>query len=388
MSVFQKNKILGVTPILEKVPMATIYIHWPFCLSKCSYCDFNSFALPQCIDYDQWLFYYKKVLSEFAKYNKPITSLYFGGGTPSLLPVTFIGSIVSFVQDNFDVVAEAEITLEINPGSFSEQPFRVAGINRVSIGIQSIYESGLRILGRTSHNVTDAFRCIDHLSESFNNISIDLIYNRPYQTPKAWSIELTDIVERYEEKITHMSCYELIVESETDLARKISLGVLPKPLETDEFFDITHEILCGCGFEMYEVSNYAKPEFHSKHNMSYWKYEDYYGIGPGAHSRITQDGTFAIAQEKEPSKWMNWAKSFQGLPLQKLSNDEVLEEKVIMGLRAKCGVNEVVLTQIANYEKKLSCLVDNSYIVFSNGVYTATYEGVKRLNLIIEYIFR
>jgi oxygen-independent coproporphyrinogen-3 oxidase len=163
--------------------------------------------------------------------------------------------------EEFSVSDEAEVTIKINPGSFSRQDFKSAGINRVSVGVQSIYDSGLHILGRTSHTAADSFACIEHLSKSFNNISIHMIYNRPQQRPEEWYLELSETINILGENIKHMSCYELIVERGTDLSRKILSGIVSEPIKTEEFFDIIHDVLGEYGFEMYEVSNYAKPSF-------------------------------------------------------------------------------------------------------------------------------
>ncbi len=167
--------------------MSTIYIHWPFCLSKCAYCDFNSYKISSSIDYAKWLSLYKKVLLNFRRYGDKITSVYWGGGTPSLLPSDFIANMLSFIKDNFNLIDNAEITIEVNPASFDIEKFKdlkKCGVNRISIGIQSIYDSGLKTLGRLSHKAQDSIDCVNYLSQHFDNVSIDLIYNRPSQTPQ------------------------------------------------------------------------------------------------------------------------------------------------------------------------------------------------------------
>ncbi len=187
-------------------------------------------------------------------------------------------------------------------------------------------------------------------------------------------------------KIQHISAYELIIEQGTPISHAIENGIVPPPLQTDEFFDITHDVLASCGFEMYEVSNYAKFGFQGQHNISYWKYEDYYGIGPGAHSRLS-DGKakIAIEQEKNPQKWLIWAENPVFIH-EKLTDQEIIEEKMIMGLRAICGVDEEDFAKISNYRKKISNLMENLYIIYSEGKFIMTYEGLKRLNLVIGYI--
>lgn len=368
--------------------MATIYIHWPFCVSKCSYCDFNSFAITEKINFELWLKKYKRILSKFNSFEK-ITSIYFGGGTPSLLPAFFVENILKFIRENFHVVEYAEITIEANPGTISIEKaghFKKAGINRLSIGVQSIYEDGLKMLGRISHSAEQAVGCVKEMSSVFDNISVDFIYNRPFQRAMDWKKELLETLDVLGNSIKHISCYELIVEEGTKLSKEILSGNLKKPEETDKFFDITYDILSKNGFEMYEVSNYAKPGYEGRHNLSYWKYEDYYGVGPGSHSRITENlKKIAIEQEKNPKRWLNCPQTHQ-FQKEILTDTDILQEKIIMGLRAKCGVNAEDLCEIPNINKKLSNLLDNLYIIYEDGRVIMTYEGLKRLNLIIRYI--
>lgn len=369
--------------------MATIYIHWPFCISKCAYCDFNSFtekslAVRSDADFRNWLNLYKNALLKFDKIEK-ITSIYFGGGTPSLLPSFFVEELLQFIFDTFNIVNNAEITLEANPGTISftkALSFYKAGVNRLSIGVQSIYDKGLKILGRDSHSASQAIECVREMSNIFNNISIDLIYNRPFQKSREWEKELSEAVNLLGEYITHISCYELIIEEGTLLHKQVLYGIFPKPA-LSRAFDITYNVLTKNGFEMYEVSNYARPGYEGRHNMSYWKYENYYGIGPGAHSRIMQNGRkIALEQEKNPQKWFKTQSFYREL----LSESDILKEKLIMGLRAKCGIRLEDLANISNINKKLKALSDNLYIICHDERVIMTYEGLKKLNLIIRYI--
>lgn len=352
--------------------MPSIYIHWPFCISKCDYCDFHS-RVREDIDYEEWLLKYKKAMIFFKDRGSKINSIYFGGGTPSLLPAWFIRDLIGFIRLNFEVSEEAEITLEANPGTIPEN-IAESGVNRISIGVQSIYDIGLQILGRRSHTAGEAIRCVHNMSEIFENVSIDVIYNRPGQSPEEWHSELLEVLELFSERIQHISCYELIVEENTPLGKDILAGKTPKPSETDEFFDITHDVLPKNGFEMYEVSNFSKPGFQSKHNLAYWRYEDYFGVGPGAHSRVTSKNGRKLAIE--------YTKDHKFI-VEELSQKDILKEKVIMGLRAKCGVN---LADFPISQEKISRLIKNCYVVFENGRIIMTYEGIKRLNMIVEYI--
>jgi oxygen-independent coproporphyrinogen-3 oxidase len=263
--------------------------------------------------------------------------------------------------------------LEANPGTISED-IAESGVNRISIGVQSIYDRGLQILGRRSHTAEEAIRCVHNISEVFENISIDMIYNRPGQIPEEWNNELLEVVDLFSEKIQHISCYELTIEENTPLGKNVQAGKILQPLDTDEFFDTTHDVLPKNGFEAYEVSNFSKPGFQSKHNLAYWRYEDYFGIGPGAHSRVTLKNEQKLAIEYTDK---------HELKIEELSENDVLKERVIMGLRAKCGIN---LTDFPISQEKISRLIENCYVVFENGRIIMTYEGIKRINLVVAYI--
>ena len=342
------------------------------------------------VDCDKWLRLYKKILLKFNR-NKPISSIYFGGGTPSLLPPNFVSEIIKFIKNNFNVDSDVEITMEANPGTIDiEQAwmFKDAGVNRLSIGIQSIYDEGLKILGRNTHSAIGGISCVNDMVNVFDNVSIDLIYNRPRQTPNEWRNELLETIDLFVDKIQHISCYELIVEEGTKLYNDIKDNVLPIPLDTDEFLNITHDVLEKAGFEMYEVSNFAMDGEYSRHNSSYWKYEEYYGVGPGAHSRIIIDNDrYAIAQEKNTKDWIAWAERGDcQFDMELLSKDDILKEKLIMGLRSKYGVGIDTISAVDNYEKKIISLEKNLYIMFDGKRIIMTFDGLKRLNLVISYM--
>lgn len=392
--------------------MSTIYIHWPFCLSKCHYCDFNSVACEKSINFQEWYALYKKVLLKFKEEfykNENITSIYFGGGTPSLLPSWFVSDFINEIAKNFSLSSNAEITLEANPKTLDKSKaieLQKAGVNRLSIGVQSIIDEDLQILGRI-HSATDAKICVFEIASIFDNLSIDMIYNRPRQNLKSWEKELTEVLKF---PITHISLYELIVEDNTKIKWMIDSGILPKQSDSSEFFEKTIEITKMQGFDMYEVSNFAKisnkggeawyteQSYHAsppqttygRHNISYWKYEDYYGIGPGAHSRVSvKNQKIAIEQISDNSKWMKWAKNpiFERDPL---SEDDEFKERLIMGLRSKCGINTRYFSEsIKNHYKlknKLQNLEENSYIIKNGERVVLTRDGIMRLNLIIQYL--
>jgi oxygen-independent coproporphyrinogen-3 oxidase len=315
--------------------------------------------------------------------NQKITSIYFGGGTPSLLPVSFVSEVIKSIKTNFDVLSGAEITIEANPRTIDIEKagaLKEAGINRISIGVQSIYDRWLMVLGRISHGAHDGISCVNQMSKVFDNVSIDMIYNRPGQGITEWALELKEVMDLFCGQIKHISCYELIVEENTPLYTKIKTGELPQPVKSSDsaFLDTTRDILAKNGFEMYEVSNFAKgEEFYGQHNLSYWRYEDFFGVGPGAHSRVSVNGQkIAITQ----------LKGFE-MSYETLSEKDVLKEKLIMGLRAKCGIAIADLKGVPNLDKKMLKLSKSSYIIYNCGRVVVTYEGLKRANLVVEYIF-
>lgn len=374
--------------------MSTIYIHWPFCLSKCYYCDFNSIKCSGNINFKKWLYLYKKVLEKFKQdfyKSEDITSIYFGGGTPSLLPEWFVADLIEEINNSFNLMPGSEITLEANPKTVNKQSllnFKKAGINRLSIGVQSIRNEDLKLLGRI-HNSQDAKDCVFEAFDVFDNISIDMIYNRPRQNLTDWESELNEVLNW---PINHISLYELIIEDNTKLKQMIEQGDIPYPDNSDKFFNKTIEIATQANFEMYEVSNFARNQKYGKHNLSYWNYEDYYGIGPGSHSRITKaQQKVAIAQISNNLNWLKWAED-PDFELEILSKDEIFEEMCIMGLRSKCGLDlGKISEEIKNkydLQNKIEKLIKNSYIIKLGDRIILTKEGIKKLNLVIEFLVR
>lgn len=374
--------------------MSTIYIHWPFCLSKCYYCDFNSIKCSGNIDFKKWLYLYKKVLGKFKQdfyKSEDITSIYFGGGTPSLLPEWFVADLIEEINNSFNLMPGSEITLEANPKTVNKQSllnFKKAGINRLSIGVQSIRNEDLKLLGRI-HNSQNAKDCVFEAFDVFDNISIDMIYNRPRQNLIDWESELNEVLNW---PINHISLYELIIEDNTKLKQMIEQGDIPYPDNSDKFFNKTIEIATQANFEMYEVSNFARNQKYGKHNLSYWNYEDYYGIGPGSHSRITKaQQKIAIAQISNNLNWLKWAEN-PDFELEILSKDEIFEEMCIMGLRSKCGLDlGKISEEIKNkydLQNKIEKLIKNSYIIKLGNRIILTKEGIKRLNLVIEFLVK
>jgi oxygen-independent coproporphyrinogen-3 oxidase len=344
-----------------------------------------------------------------------ITSIYFGGGTPSLVPQWFIDNLLNTVQKHCKLVEDVEITLEANPRTIDSgkaRDLRDIGVNRLSIGVQSIIDEDLQMLGRI-HSANDAISCVLDMTEVFSNVSIDMIYNRPHQTVASWQEELRTVLQL---PVNHVSLYELIIEDGTKLKHLIDSNMLPSISDSSEFFENTITIAEECGFELYEVSNFAKMNDYSqrpdgaifrthpggnpnygKHNLSYWRYEDYYGIGPGSHSRISfnkkpeklMSEKIAIAQIEDVQAWREWALTPR-FDVETLSKDDEFKERTIMGLRAMCGICPATFDKVTKIkyglQNKLAKLEENSYIMANADGVVLTYAGILRLNLIVRYL--
>lgn len=286
-----------------------LYVHWPFCESKCPYCDFNS-HVAKSIDHKAWLAAY---VSEIQRYGREtsgriLQTIYFGGGTPSLMQPDVVSAVVEAARSTWATVNDIEITLEANPSSVEAGRFmgyRDAGINRVSVGIQALDERALQALGRR-HSVSEAVRALEIARNTFDRVSFDLIYARQDQTLSEWRDELNLAIELAGE---HLSLYQLTIENGTafaDRAAKGGLKGLPHEDLSADLYELTQEICDRAGLLAYEVSNHAKEGKESRHNLIYWRAGDYVGIGPGAHGRITNEtGRWAIESQKNPNTWLN-----------------------------------------------------------------------------------
>ncbi|MCF6303398.1 MAG: radical SAM family heme chaperone HemW, partial [Devosiaceae bacterium] len=287
-----------------------IYIHWPFCAAKCPYCDFNSHVRHNPLDQAVFVEAYVRELQHFAALTpgRTITSIFFGGGTPSLMEVSTLERIMEAVAKNWNIDADAEITLEANPSSVEAERFRgyrAAGVNRVSLGVQSLDNEQLKFLGRL-HNVDEAKHAISLAREIFPRMSFDLIYARPQQNPESWVEELEAALALAAD---HLSLYQLTIEQGTrffELRKRGKLSVPNGELSAD-LYEATQETMNARNMRAYEISNHAVEGAQCRHNLTYWRYHDYVGIGPGAHGRLTIDGTkVATACEMNPENW--WQK--------------------------------------------------------------------------------
>ncbi|ASX28158.1 coproporphyrinogen III oxidase [Rickettsia sp. MEAM1 (Bemisia tabaci)] len=342
----------------------SIYIHWSFCLSKCPYCDFNS-HIANSIDDDNWLKSYEKEIEYFKDIiqNKYIKSIFFGGGTPSLMNPKIVEGIINKISELARIDKQTEITLEANPTSFETEKFKAfkaAGINRVSIGVQSLREDDLKKLGRT-HDSLQAIKTIESANKIFSRVSFDLIYARSGQELKDWQQELKQAMELV---TGHISLYQLTIEKGTPFYKLFHDGnlILPNSDMAAEMYEWTNDYLESQNYFRYEISNYAKEGQECVHNLTYWNYNDYLGIGPGAHSRIIENpsSVSAIMMWHKPEKWLEAVNNKNnGIQTNsKLTKQEIIEEILMMGLRLKKGINISALEQ--KIDAKLENILDIS----------------------------
>jgi len=329
-----------------------LYIHWPFCISKCPYCDFNSHIFTK-VDNSLWLKAYKMEIDQYKDFlsTKKIKTIFFGGGTPSLMDPDIVGEVIDYLSPYLQ--KNVEITLEANPNSSEYNKFaqfKKAGINRISVGVQSFNENDLQKLGR-QHSVSEALDAISSAKEIFDKYSFDIIYTRENQSLGGWKGELEDIM-RYADG--HISLYQLTIEKATPFYYMHKKGelVLPESDLSADMYLHSLEYLRDLGYRRYEISNFAKEGFECRHNLAYWNYDNYLGIGPGAHSRLSYDSTsiMAIMNYHKPEKWLNLVVNgvnpaqSQGL----LNNEELIEEILMMGLRLETGIDSKKLKEYLN----------------------------------------
>ena len=330
-----------------------LYIHWPFCKIKCPYCDFNSYKRESTFQ-SHWIKAYLRALelwsSRLAK--REIKSIFFGGGTPSLLDPDFVAMVLQKIDSLWSINGNCEITIEANPNSISESKFKLfrdIGINRVSVGVQALNNKDLGNLGR-DHNKKQAIEAIEVINTWFKNYNLDFIYGRQYQSTSEWRNELSKILSL---GAPHLSLYQLTIEENTyfhKLFKRNLLKGLPTQEIVSDMFDITMQLCKEGGYKQYEISNFARKGFKCRHNISYWKYNDYIGVGPGAHGRVTMSGKrYATEEERNPDIWFEKTVSLNSSTpkITPIENRVVLEEKLIMNLR----ISENIPVSIFDYEK-------------------------------------
>ena len=328
-----------------------IYIHWPYCISKCPYCDFNSHKI-QNYDPNEWLSAYENQIKYFKEYlvsqnlkNIKLSSIFFGGGTPSLMPPKLVEKVLLFINKLFNFDKNIEITLESNPTNLELNKisdFKSAGVNRVSLGVQGLNDTDLKYLGRL-HNASETFVVLDLMQKIINNISVDLIYALSCQNLEIWNHELQTFLKNF--SIKHLSAYQLVIEKGTKFYHLFNKGELKTVSDNlyKEFYFSTKNILKDYKFDQYEISNFSKPNFFSKHNTIYWKSDNWIGVGPGAISRIWNDKKERIEFEnfKKPETWLkNCLQKKINLKKKCIINFNASEQEILMmGLRLNEGVD-------------------------------------------------
>jgi oxygen-independent coproporphyrinogen-3 oxidase len=322
-------------------------VHWPFCLSKCPYCDFNSHVRRAAIDEARFVrAFATEIASTAARVpDRIVSSIFFGGGTPSLMQPATVGAILDDIARHWRVAPDAEITLEANPTSVEATRFRgyrAAGVNRVSLGVQALDDHALTALGRM-HTADEALAAVRIAQSAFERTSFDLIYARPEQTPQLWADELARALTVAGE---HLSLYQLTVEPDTPFATLHAAGKLKTPGDDTArtLYDTTQEICAAHGLPAYEISNHARPGAECRHNLVYWRAQEYAGIGPGAHGRLDIGGErHATATEKRPEAWLTRVETDgHGLVTDDvLIREEMADAFLLMGLRLAEGIDPV-----------------------------------------------
>jgi len=354
-----------------------VYVHWPFCAKKCPYCDFNSHVRFVGWDEQRFLAAYKRELGHVRALTGPraVTSIFLGGGTPSLMQAATVASLLDHIAALWTIAPGVEITLEANPGSVEAARFegyRCAGVNRVSIGVQSLQDDALKSLGRI-HSVTEAKKAVDIARRTFDRFSFDLIYARPGQTEGEWRTELTEALAMAGD---HLSLYQLTIEPGTVFAARHAAGKLTMPDgdTSRALYEATRELTAAAGLPAYEISNHARPGAESRHNLLYWRYGEYAGVGPGAHGRLIRDGArLATDTLKNPDAWLaEVERSDQGLQsIERLTASQMADEMLVMGLRIAEGLDLARLARIAGVTPSPGAVRDLAEL----GLLAASREG-------------
>lgn len=369
-----------------------IYLHWPFCLAKCPYCDFNSHVSGE-IDQNRWVRAYLNELDRFGQQtsDRILNSIYFGGGTPSLMSSDTVFRILEKIKQTWRMANDVEITLEANPTSVETgrfQGYHDAGVNRVSIGVQALNDLDLIKLGRM-HSTIEARQAINIASHIFERVSFDLIYARQNQSAKDWQLELTQALLL---EPNHLSLYQLTIEDGTAFGDRFKAGRLsglPHEDAAADMYELTQDLCSQAGLNAYEISNHARPGDESRHNMIYWTAGDYVGIGPGAHGRLTLGGKrFATDTVLSPEKWLqNVEMTGTGeLTRRQLTDQDQTNEYLMMGLRLDKGVSlDLIKSETSSEDlfQSIEYLEDLGMVSVSDRMLRATPKGRPVLNAVI-----
>lgn len=369
-----------------------LYVHWPFCKAKCPYCDFNSHVRHQPVDALSFAQALARELEWFAGQTpgRTVTSVFFGGGTPSLMPPAAVGHVLDAIGGLWAVAGGAEVTLEANPTSVEAEHFRgyrAAGVNRLSIGVQALSDPDLKALGR-QHTAAEALAAFRLAARVFPRVSLDMIYARPGQTVADWRAELSRALA---EQQGHMSLYQLTIEPGTVFADLHAAGKLPVPADdrAADLYDVTQELTERAGLPAYEVSNHAASGHESRHNLLYWRYGDYAGVGPGAHSRLPDGpGRRALVAERHPETWRERVASRGNgiISDEAIAPADQASEYLLMGLRVIEGIDLDRFAALAGRDidsGKIAGLKSLGLIRRDGNRLSATPDGRKLLNAVI-----
>jgi oxygen-independent coproporphyrinogen-3 oxidase len=380
-----------------------IYVHWPFCTSKCPYCDFNS-HVREGIDQRRWRNALQAELWHYATQTsgRAVTSVFFGGGTPSLMPPETVAAVIETIRNLWPVAPDVEITLEANPTSVEAEKFRAlreAGVNRVSLGVQAFDTEALRFLGR-AHGVAEAIKALELARRTFERYSFDLIYARPGQTVDAWLAELDTALPLAR---GHLSLYQLTIERGTRFWQDHARGQFTVPDEDTQaaLFEATQARLEAAGLPAYEISNHAAPGSECRHNLTYWRYEDYVGVGPGAHGRLSMrggDGSLrkrATRQASGPEAWLEQVEARGHATVEDtlLGGNDLVAEALMMGLRLTAGIDRATFRRTAGVDPLAACdpdglrrLVEGGFLGMDEAGIWATAAGRQRLNAVLSQL--
>jgi len=369
-----------------------LYVHWPWCESKCPYCDFNSHVAER-IDADRWIRAYRAEIRRVAETSgdEVLSTIFFGGGTPSLMPPAVVDAVIDEARKAWRGTNDIEISMEANPGSVDAarfQGYRSAGVNRVSLGIQSLDDQHLRLLGR-KHGVDEALRAIDVAMATFDRVNIDLIYARQHQTQDDWRAELQRAIAI---GTHHMSLYQLTIEDGTVFGRRHEAGQLrglPDEDRSVDMYVMTNEICEAAGMPAYEISNHARPGQECRHNLIYWQGGQYAAVGPGAHGRVGRGNARRATEAiRDPGAWLKAVDAGSGESLsQPLNAIERLEETILMGLRLSSGLDLARLrVDGANPDApwtSLDTMIEDGFLKRDGDLLKTTMPGRLLLNTIV-----
>jgi oxygen-independent coproporphyrinogen-3 oxidase len=363
-----------------------LYVHWPFCVSKCPYCDFNS-HVRESVDQDRWRDALLEDLAHEAEFGpkRPLTSIFFGGGTPSLMPPATVAALLAAAERHWGFAPDIEITLEANPSSVEAARFAdlaAAGVNRVSLGLQALDDQALKFLGR-AHDVAEGLAALDTAQKAFARVSFDLIYALPGQTAPAWQATLERALGFDTE---HLSLYQLTIEPGTRFAAMAARGELvpADPDHAADLFELTRAVTQTAGFPAYEISNHARKGSESRHNLTYWRYGDYLGVGPGAHGR--RNGV-ATARIRKPENWLTRIDAEgHGIELEEsLSPQSRAREALVMGLRLEEGLPRDRIDDAVD-EKAVTRLAGMGLIEQTDDRLRVTAQGMLLLDAVLAEI--